>query len=387
MYYYLCKLGEPGMPAGGEDVDTWTCIQLNPYPWAIWASPKRYCGLWRTYLGDDAKSPSPAVRRILTRALDLPLQSSSLGMLLLEALLAGEKKANGKRWRMIRPSGYRYEVWLGNEIVASLPAIAGGDPTTFPNQSRYNCSGYDGNLTFTDTFERANESPLAAPYEAMGNPNAIYANRPPVNLIESSICHAPNAITAGQSGVIDRRGYRCDQSAKISVALASTEPSNSASRRAQHAVWVRFKRASEAAIPDGDSTRAYVSFIGDPTTSRYEYRLSKLNELTSEPPPGGPNAADWISYVLARTAFTNGTGQPPVGTTVSIDVTGSTINGATSLLMSNGPISATVTDTETQWGHPGFSGNGPNASTATPYFDDFVTTGLLDGGEPEFLDP
>ena len=112
MHYYLCRIGQPGWPAGGEDLPQWTSIEFYPSPYVVLASPKRYDGLRREYLGDDALNPSPVVHRKLTHQFRMNLSSKSLGKMLLELLLNGSE--DGRCWRSLQPAGNQYEVWLGN---------------------------------------------------------------------------------------------------------------------------------------------------------------------------------------------------------------------------------------------------------------------------------
>lgn len=380
MHYYLCRFGDPGWPAGGEDLPEWTSIELEPSGYAILASPKRYDGLRRYYLGDDALNPSPVVHRKMAHAFKMNLSSKSLGKILLELLLNGEE--GGRRWRQLQPSGNRYEVWLGNELVATMPCLCGG------MGSDCDQSALLPTIPFTDDFtaKTSSEYPLGSPYEAtfLSGGLAFELLDFPAAAPVSFVIRATNASPATQASAIDIRSYACNHSASATVAAPTTTTVQTLA--AGHGVMVRAKRGANAAslILDGDPVYGgYYYFGEDPTSGTYEARMSLTTEATSIPGDG-----TYEHYVLARQS--GGIGRLVNGTDIEVSAVGSTIAGSGQGLF--GAFSHSVTNTRLRWGHPGFFGGGRNGILSpdpdyTSYFSAFTTTGRLDPSDPEFLDP
>src|SRR3990172_4393442 len=377
MHYYLCRIGQPGWPAGGEDLPQWTSIEFYPSPYVVLASPTRYDGLRREYLGDDALSPSPMVHRKMKHAFRMNLMSKSLGKMLLELLLNGSE--DGRCWRSLQPAGNQYEVWLGNEIVATMPCLRGGMGS--------NC---DANLptfatTTTDfTAYTAAEYPLGAPFT-----NATFgAAFLPFEVVDvptgaptTFFLRASAASPAVQAIAIDTRSYACDQSTSATIGEPST--ASVQVRAAGHGVCLRMKRTDVGL--DGDFTHGYHFFVEDPTSGTFEARLSFLPDTSIL--PGEPTYAHWV---LARQEL--GGDRLTAGAILQMSATGSSIAGNTTTFAQPAGISLTSTNTRTRWGHPGFLGGGrsgiswPNVDSIA-YFTTVDTGGRLDSGDPEFLDP
>ena len=377
MHYYLCRIGQPGWPAGGEDLPQWTSIEFYPSPYVVLASPKRYDGLRREYLGDDALSPSPMVHRKMKHAFRMNLMSKSLGKMLLELLLNGSE--DGRCWRSLQPAGNQYEVWLGNEIVATMPCLRGGMGS--------NC---DANLptfatTTTDfTAYTAAEYPLASPFthDVLG-----FSFLPfevvdvPAGAPVTFFLRASAASPAVVAGAIDTRGYACDQS--ISATIGEPSTASVQVRAAGHGVHLRSKRADVGL--DGDFGYGYRFMVEDPTSGTFEARLTFLTEFTSVPGDG-----IYEHWVLARQVL--GGDRLTAGAVLQMSATGSSILGTTTTAVQPAGISLTSTNTRTRWGHPGFVGGGrsgilwPDVDSIA-YFTTVDTGGRLDSGDPEFLDP
>lgn len=126
---------------------SWTSVDMQN-GFAIVALPDKVSCSATTHLCSCPKTKSLAVRRHLERKFNLSYGEETLGGILFEHLVPrGLQPAHASRWpRNILPEGEgQYEIWLGNECVfcrpAALPA-PGIDPL------------------FTDSFNRADESPL-----------------------------------------------------------------------------------------------------------------------------------------------------------------------------------------------------------------------------------
>ena len=266
MHYYLCRIGQPGWPAGGEDLPQWTSIEFYPSPYVVLASPKRYDGLRREYLVDDALNPSPVVHRKMKHTFRTSLTSQSLGKMLLELLLNGEE--GGRSWRTLQPTGNQYEVWLGNEIVATMPCLRGGMGSVCdPNLPTFTAETTDFTAYTTAEY------PLGTPYT---HDDQGFTFLPfevvdvPAGGTTTFFLRASQASPAAVAGALDTRSYACDQAITATIGTPST--ASVQVHAAGHGLVVRGKLLSAGL--DGDYQYGYRFFVEDPTSGTFEARLS-----------------------------------------------------------------------------------------------------------------
>ena len=323
----------------------------------------------------------------MTSAFQINLWSKNLGMILMELLLQGSE--DGKRWRSLEPAGNRYEVWLGNELVATMPCLRGGMGSDCTGDSLKPTIAYDVDFT---TYTAA-ESPLASPFviPSGAGGRALEVADVPSGGAETFFCRSTYADSSTGGSAVDGRSYACDQSAKTTVGVPDT--TSSVVRAAGHGVMVRAKILNAdqpfGGQSDGDGTYGYFFNADDPTSIRFESRLSMATEVASD--AGPPPDATYLQNVLARSVLD---GQLLLaGTTLTLTATGSSISGVCSST-SGDPDGFTLSSTNTRarWGHPGFYGTGRNGVdwpniNSMGYFTTFNATGRLDPSDSEFLDP
>ncbi len=152
-HYYLARYAGTGtrpLSAAPDpfrpvtDSPAWSAIDLRPDPaqssgFCVLSLPVRNDITGNLYLGDDLNRLSNANRNTLSSRLGITVESSTLRDLLPE-ILVQHARTDGSRWRPLRPSAGRYEIWL-ESLITSFPVVAGG-------------------ATFTESFNKADAATI-----------------------------------------------------------------------------------------------------------------------------------------------------------------------------------------------------------------------------------
>ncbi len=124
------------------DVDlpgVWGCIDLRPDPTAVDgfclvanADGSDLTGKASSLLKlgaldlNDTDTIGPVIRRMLGNRLNIDLTSDATMRDLIRAILLREARTDGSRWAPLQAAGNRFEVWIANQLIDTVPYVAGG---------------------------------------------------------------------------------------------------------------------------------------------------------------------------------------------------------------------------------------------------------------------
>lgn len=144
---------DPFRPAGAEQAEGWSAIDLRPDPATadgfalLWTPTSLPTSAQRVVLTDDPDDASTTLRDRLANRLGINLDADRFRRLVLRLLLAGDDD-NPNRWNRLRPAGPQWEVWLGG-LLHTMPVVAGGSIGA-ESFNKANSSTLGPDLTWTE---------------------------------------------------------------------------------------------------------------------------------------------------------------------------------------------------------------------------------------------
>lgn len=165
MNFYLCGFigtgthNDPYRPSAANLPRGWSIIDLRPPG----GGPDGHCLLGTNgtptatgggicyQLGANIRDGvGPLLRAFVANRLNLTLDDAADVRDIIRAILLNGRE-DGSRWRPLRPSGNRFELILGNELVDSWPYVAGGAVASDPfNRANGNIGGSNGWVAVQD---------------------------------------------------------------------------------------------------------------------------------------------------------------------------------------------------------------------------------------------
>jgi len=203
-YIGIGTKADPFMPRGLRDSAGTSAVDIRLDPTRADGDGIGFALLWQPAgtpdptgaikLADDYGEPLPAlIRNRLNTRTGLDFSADTTIQDAIETIML---RADTGRWKRLRPCRGMYEVWLGSSAGkrkwVDLPGIAGG--------------------SITDSFTRANESPVAAPWTALSGSTGA------VNLSSNAITHAADGdafLYYANAG-----GWNADQSSQFTLVSA-----------------------------------------------------------------------------------------------------------------------------------------------------------------------